>query len=171
VFLWGCAPYKPSLVPHLELSVHADTEFTLYERHVIDRAVEGLREQIGADIRIQYDLDYSNLLRLMQLKDTIRLTRVGSDAPIVRDIDLQFHGTVYGWTWLDRHMYVVWDRQSTERLMRHVVMHELLHCFGVPHVNVPGSVMYEQTSPGVSWRSSVEISEADREAIRKARKN
>jgi hypothetical protein len=168
VFLWGCAPYKPSLVPHLDLSVHADTEFTVYERHVIARAVEGLEQQIGAEIRVDYDLDRSNMLRLMLLKDSVRLTRIESTAPLVRDIDLKFNGTVYGWTALGREMYIVWDRMYTEQMLRHVVLHEVLHALGVDHVTSPGSVMYDVTSVR---HVATELTEADREAIRKAVKN
>ena len=166
VFLWGCAPYKPSVVPQLEMCVHADTEFTLYERHIIDEAVRALRVQTGIEVEIIYDLDFEKLETLVMLVHEKKLTRVPESAPIVTDIDFKVRGRVFGWTILERDMWLVWDRMSSERLMVHTVLHELLHGLGVDHVKDPQSVMYEVTD---GRHMAISLNESDREAIRRVR--
>jgi hypothetical protein len=150
------------------MSVHADTEFTLYERHVIAEAVRQLQTQAGITINVTYDLDYEKLERLVQFADKKTLTRVSETAPIVGDIDARVRGKVYGWTILDRKIWLVWDRMYSEQHMLHVVCHELLHALGVEHVSDPRAIMYEITN---EQHLSITLTEADREAIRRAHKD
>ena len=146
------------------MSVHADTEFTPYERQLIDEAIRDLRVQSGINVSIHYDLDYSNLEVVNALAGEKKLTRVGSSSVAVVDMDKYFNH-VYAWTTFKRNIWLVWDRMWGRRLMKHVVMHELVHALGVDHVDDPEAVMYWQTD---AHHMAVELNESDRAAIRRA---
>lgn len=144
--------------------VHVDTEFTPYERQIIDEAVRDLRAQSGINISIHYDLDYGNLEVVSALAEQKKLTRVGSSSEAVSEVDKYFYHT-YAWTTWKRNIWLVWDRMWSRQMMKHVVMHEVLHALGVDHVKDGESVMYELTDAG---HMSTELNESDREAIRRA---
>lgn len=168
--LWGCSSVSvpPSTVPDSELTVHADVEFDWSERAVVRKSTLELLRQAGYRVNVVYDLDMNDIGRLAVLINSPRLSKIFSDAQIVKDVDVQVKGVTFGWMGLRRDVYIVRDRIWTDVMLQHVLEHELLHLGGVEHVSDESAVMYWQTD---LTHQAVMLTEADRAAIRKAAKN
>ena len=168
VFLWGCsAPNRPpSQVPHMSIELHADVEFTLYERHLIGRAVAELDKQIGMHVGVKYDLDFRDPVSLIRNKDNAVMVRVDQDNSAVAQLDEQFGSPVYAVTLPGRQIVVVWERMDRAEMYVSVIMHEFLHTQGVRHVQDKNALMFGGTNGGTL--TPMQVTESDRAAIRRA---
>lgn len=168
VFLWGCSvPQRPpSTVPEMRLEIHGDVDFTLYERHLIARAVDELRKQIGMSVQVTYDLDFSDMVSLQRNRDNAVLVRVDQDSSSVRQLDEHFGSPVYAVTLPGRQVVVVWERMDRAEMYVSVIMHEFLHTQGVKHVKDNQALMYGGTNGGTL--TPMTVTETDRAEIRRA---
>jgi hypothetical protein len=137
--------------------------FNWPERRVIYQAVEALESQAGYRVDIVYDLDMHDIGRLAALRNSPRMARVDSSLQIVKDVDVNVRGVTFGWMGIQRDVYIVRDRIWTDRMLLHVVMHELLHIAGADHVSDETAVLHWQTD---FTHVATVITEADREALR-----
>ena len=163
VFLCGCVQTVPvSKVPHITLTVHADTEFDYHDRTVIARAVNELNTSVGCSVSVVYDLDGGTL---EALRFTTRMRKTHSSESLVGELDRKYGGVVFGWYSATGLVTIVRDRLWTDQMLEHTALHELMHAMGADHVRDPRAVLYWQTD---YWHQAVRLNEADKAALAKA---
>lgn len=166
LFCLCCAPpAPPKPVPHFSLEMHGDTDFTIYERHLIRRACDLLHDQIGMDVSVQYDLNFAVQENIKRHQFDPALIRLDENVPLVQMYDIAHGGRIYAFT-DDKKVIVVWERMDTPDMYVSVLMHEFLHTQGDHHVNVRDALMYGSSEGG--RLVPLTITEADREAMRAA---
>jgi hypothetical protein len=136
--------------PRVAWTFHGDVEFTPEERALVMKAIAALEYQTAGlySLRVEWDLDYDNVITLSVLKDQPLIVRMSSDFDVIRAIDEMAGGHVLGVTLPHGtnnlgppQVYLVVDRLDTPARFQHVAMHELLHAAGLDDVDSSGSVM------------------------------
>jgi len=134
---------------------HADTAFNAWERKIIQDSLDRINIQSNGllELSVVYDLDWDHgpVSELARMEGLHQIVKLPSSAPIVStmDGDRKDHNYTQGYARVDFNfpsrptkVYIIFDRVMYSREMyEHVVIHELLHSVGVPHVNDVKAVM------------------------------
>lgn len=160
----SCAPVQtsfPEAASVVSVSLHGDTDFSEEERSMIEAQATKWKVQTGgqAEIRIVWDLDFSDREVLEELKDKNIMVRVESDNPMVIDEECSLNKRaglpcdypggpkLLGSVAPTGGIHNVW-RDSVrvvfvaDRFNGQVVLHEFGHVFGIPHQPETYAVMY-----------------------------
>lgn len=170
LMLFGCAmpPKEPRIL------FHADKSFSEYERKCLQAGSDQWTEQTSglADAVYVYDYDSSDATQVARFALFHRVVRWTSDMPIVKfndalinDGDEDGASQILGQTRSSTNdafhrpieMRLVVDRLSDENMCKQVVVHELGHAFGVPHINYWPAIMY----PSADIRRGTCLKKAD----------
>lgn len=148
ILLFACSPAR---FPDRTIELHADPEFTQEERALIGAASDRLAN-VGIHYAIVYDKEPGNRMRRVTVAQMAML-------------DTLFGGSIFGAKTEENpfKIFVFYERIPTSKMFLHVVMHEMLHGAGAPHVDDPRAVMYRLSRPGV-W-DAVWLNETDLAAI------
>lgn len=129
----------PFDAPGSVMTFHVDTSFTGPERDALQEAVNNLQAQTRGLLvaRLIFDLDFNDIESLVVHRHEDILLRITSDSSKVDGYDSSTSKLLGlteqrddGLTWV----YIVADRLPEHRLFVAVTMHELLHAFGLGHV-------------------------------------
>lgn len=174
-----CAPLKsadapadlPPIVPPF-IILHADVDFTQTERAEIADAIERLH-RVPVDVDVRYDLDFGSTWSVMpHLVNHNLLVRITSDNPMLADRGdptSETLGVVLGMDLADpdfgkpSRAYLVADLLSRPEWFEHVFEHEVLHVFGLRHVDDPDAIMFDQMTSS----SGVDPTAADQLELRR----
>ena len=130
----AASPTRSRYVP-----IIADQTFTERERYLLASAIAQLEYQTAGALDIT--VSYTNDILIMNL------LRVESPFDMVRNVDKQYGGKVYGYTYQDGRMFLVGDRLDDDDVVFvHVAQHEILHHVGLDHVKSKSSIMYLVTN-------------------------
>jgi hypothetical protein len=170
LFLAGCATTPPRFpgdrnLREANVVLHADVDYTVPSRVLIERSAEKLRVFTGdrAKVKIVYDL---NFLDTQGLSDHVRMQHsmlfdVPSDSDVARAID-ERHGGVVGSVLAEtatsyasgvQRVVFILDRIPMDRL-EEVIMHEFGHLVGMKDLPNTGSVMSGWGWSGPNYRSA-----------------
>jgi hypothetical protein len=155
------------------MHLHADVGFKPDERKWIAIAADNVLQQSAGtlDVHVTYDLDFDSTLSVVSHSGDDLLVRAPQDAPyvvyedsttsrllgVVAGVDLANYSMVG-----QKRIYLVADRLWTPEVFEHVAMHEMLHAFGLVHVDDPDAVMFYQVR---GPRPSLCLSKADAEEL------
>lgn len=121
------------------LLLHGDLDFEPAEREAIDRAAAALTHATAGAVRVKiaWDLDW----REIRGAEKGLVLKVSAVSEFIREIDK--NGTMLGVTSPElRHVFLVTDRlEAFDADLESVALHEFLHLFSVPHLDVPGAAM------------------------------
>jgi hypothetical protein len=116
---------------------------------MIDDATKLIWEQSShmAKVEVVYDLDFNSTPSIILHQNDYKLMKIFSWDKISMDIDTEKNGTVLGFCVREppMHIFLVVDRMKGGTYFTHIVMHEMLHGFGLDHVPNKESVMYLYT--------------------------
>lgn len=136
------------------LELHGDEAFEMLERQWIDEAADRIRSQTSGLLiaRVRFDLSFNDPAAFAR-ESFSTLVRAEPDAPYIVALDKGHEetlGVVFG---VDpnnpnaidltapRRVYLVPERLRTHDRFVHVAMHELLHAFGLHHVQDGAALM------------------------------
>lgn len=150
----GGQPEKPAVI-----EFHGDTEFTSSERDLITQSAMtwAIQTNNQAKITIRWDLDFMDLSDSMNtiIKEGNILVKLTSDMPSVKaadcEADMFCRPTILGWTTSGGihspdakrvQLALISDRFDSDNMYKQVVIHEMGHALGLPHVGSRQALMY-----------------------------
>jgi hypothetical protein len=154
-----CAPARPEPRTPTRFSAarsidfHADVGFSPLERALLDGAAQGI--DFGSSGLLQptitYDLDPDSVASLQQHSIDSIIVRAPAGADYMGErhlgkvglIDLDDRDTWGG----PVHVFLVADKLRGPFAFQHAAMHEMLHAFGLRHVDDPLALMHWSMDP------------------------
>ncbi len=153
------APEAKEPVP-ANITIHADVDFTIPERAWFTYAANVWHYQTAglATIKVEYDLDFTSVSNLKEHQDAgdNLMMRADSSMSMVRDMDAQCpQGTpcILAWVSPGGGIHNPWHKpvnsvfipdryRDNDHYAELVVLHEMGHMLGLPHLGAVQSIMY-----------------------------
>lgn len=141
------APANP-----IKKSLYVDGRFARWEIESIHNAAEQWTYETGGLVEFEF-------VSSMKIEpDTVIIFKKNHEEEEVQSVDIEIKGNSLGYYSKNTNIIaVVYDRIYSIDLYEEVVMHELGHALGLGHNSIPGTLMYPDTSYGITTIGPLDV--------------